>query len=206
MGNSSGFFVCGCLVWVQRTFWLLDVGCLVWFGLGSVDSSFGCLMLVVRFGFSGHFGCLMLVVWFGLVWFGLVWFGFVSADSRQQTAVLFFGFVLFQQQQTADSRQQTADSRQQTADNRQQTTDSRQQNFGHQDEAEGRLEERVQQERLVGGEEKTGGRMPCETHKAVRDAQREVRPGGLEEGSEKEIDPKRQTEGSRRGRTSAQAM
>ena len=41
----------------------------------------------------------------------------------------------------------------------------------HQDEAGGRPEERVQQERLVGGEERTGGRMPHETHKAVRDAQ-----------------------------------
>jgi hypothetical protein len=148
-------------------------------------------------------------------------FSFVSADSIQQTtdsSFLFFGFVLFLfcfVSAAADSRQQTTDNKQQTTDNRQQTADSRQQNCGHQDEAEGRLEERVQRERLVGGEERTGGRMPRETHKAVRDAQREngiiwrkeeVRPGGLEEGSEKEIGPKRQTEGSRRGRTSAQAM
>jgi hypothetical protein len=148
-------------------------------------------------------------------------FSFVSADSIQQTtdsSFLFFGFVLFLfcfVSAAADSRQQTTDNKQQTTDNRQQTADSRQQNCGHQEETEGRLEERVQRERLVGGEERTGGRMPRETHKAVRDAQREngiiwrkeeVRPGGLEEGSEKEIGPKRQTEGSRRGRTSAQAM
>ena len=57
--------------------------------------------------------------------------------------------------------------------------------------------------------------MPQETHNTIRDAQHgkgsiwrkeEVRPGGLEEGSKKESGPKRQTEGSRRGRTSAQAM
>jgi hypothetical protein len=89
-----------------------------------------------------------------------------TTDNKQQTTD--------SRQQTANSRQQTADSRQQTADSRQQTADSRQQNFGHQDEAEGRLEERLQRERLVGGEERTGGRMPRETHKAVRDAQREI--------------------------------
>jgi hypothetical protein len=95
----------------------------------------------------------------------LGWFGLGSADGRQQTTD--------SRQQTTDSRQHTADNRQQTADSRQQTTDSRQQtaDFGHQDEAKGRLEERVQRERLVGGEERTGGRMPRETHKAVRDAQ-----------------------------------
>ena len=64
-------------------------------------------------------------------------------------------------QQVAGNRQQTADCRLQTAD------------FGHQDKAGGRPEERVQRERLVGGEERTGGRMPRETHKVVRDAQRE---------------------------------
>ena len=60
-----------------------------------------------------------------------------------------------------------------------------------------------------------GGRISRETHKAVRDAQHgkgsiwwkeEVRLGGLKEGSEKDIGPERQTEGSRRGRTLAQAM
>jgi hypothetical protein len=71
------------------------------------------------------------------------------------------------------SGHQAADNRQQTTDNRRQTTDTRQQNFGHQDEVGGWLEERVQRERLVGREERTGGRMPRETHKAVRDAQRE---------------------------------
>ncbi len=35
-----------------------------------------------------------------------------------------------------------------------------------------RREDRVQQERVVGGEERMGGRMPRETQRAVREAQR----------------------------------
>jgi hypothetical protein len=76
-------------------------------------------------------------------------------------------------------------------------------------------EERVQREREVGGEERIGGRMPEETQRVVREDQsgkgsiwrkEEVRPGGLEAGSVKEKGPRRQMDGSRRGRTSAQAM
>jgi hypothetical protein len=158
-------------------------------------------------------------------------FGFGSADSGQQTA---------DTSQTVDSRQQilvqqttdsstclfwlggfdSADSGGQqstgASSSRQTAVKNGSQMKGgeiHQDEAGVRPEERVQRERL--GEKRTGGRMPRETHKAVRDAQQEngsiwrkeeVRPGGLEEGSEKEIGPKRQMEGSRRGRTSAPAM
>ena len=137
-----------------------------------------------------------------------------TTDSRQQQFL--FGF------DSADSRQQTAEEQQQSigASSSQQTVGKEWQPMKasetHQDEAGGWPEERVQRERLVGGEERTGGRMLRETHKAVRrDAQREngsiwqkeeVRPGGLEEGSKKEIGPKRQREGSRRGRTLAQAM
>jgi hypothetical protein len=40
----------------------------------------------------------------------------------------------------------------------------------HQDGAEGQPEERVQRERIVGGEERTGGRMPRETQDAVINA------------------------------------
>jgi hypothetical protein len=78
---------------------------------------------------------------------------------------------------------------------------------------EGR-EERVQRERVVDGEERMGGRMPREMQRAVREAQNgkgiiwrneEVRPGGLRVGSVKEKGPRRQTEGSKSGRTSAQA-
>ena len=51
--------------------------------------------------------------------------------------------------------------------------------------------------------------MPQETHNTIRDAQHgkgsiwrkeEVRPGGLEEGSEKDIGPKKTTAGSSKGR------
>jgi hypothetical protein len=67
----------------------------------------------------------------------------------------------------------------------------------------------------VGGEEKIGGRMPLETQRAVREAQREngsvwrkeeVRPGGLEDGAAKENGPRRETAGLGRGNTSDQAM
>jgi hypothetical protein len=78
-----------------------------------------------------------------------------------------------------------------------------------------RREARVQRERVVGGEDKIGGRMPLETQRVVSKAQREngsvwrkeeVRPGGLEDGAEKENGPRRETAGLRRGRTSAHAM
>lgn len=74
---------------------------------------------------------------------------------------------------------------------------------------------RVHRERAVGGEERTGGKMPEERQRAVREAQRdigsiwrkeEVRPGGLEEGAVKRKGPKRQTVESRSGRISAQAQ
>jgi hypothetical protein len=57
--------------------------------------------------------------------------------------------------------------------------------------------------------------MPLETQRVVSEAQREngsvwrkeeVRPGGLEDGAEKENGPRRETAGLRRGRTSAHAM
>jgi hypothetical protein len=57
--------------------------------------------------------------------------------------------------------------------------------------------------------------MPHAMQRAVREAQEErgsicrkleVRPGGLEAGLAKDSGPRRQTEGSRSGRTSAQAM
>ena len=59
--------------------------------------------------------------------------------------------------------------------------------------------------------------MPREMHRSVSKAQSiwrkdlaegadEVRPGGLEVGSRKEKGPRRQTEGSRSGSTSAQVM
>jgi hypothetical protein len=60
-----------------------------------------------------------------------------------------------------------------------------------------------------------GGRIPRERQRSVREAQsgkgiiwrkEEVRPGGLEVGSVKDNGPRRQTEGSSSGRTSAQAM
>jgi hypothetical protein len=76
-------------------------------------------------------------------------------------------------------------------------------------------EERVQRDREVGGEERIGGKMPEETQRVVREDQsgkgsiwrkEEVRPEGLEAGLVKEKGPRRQMDGSRRGRTSAQAM
>ena len=82
--------------------------------------------------------------------FGL--FGFDSADSRQQTA---------------DKHQSTgAGSSQQTVGKEWQPMKA---SDTHQDEAGGRPEEGVQRKRLIGGEERTGGRMLCETLKVVRD-------------------------------------
>ena len=75
-------------------------------------------------------------------------------------------------------------------------------------------EERVHRERVVGGDDRTGGRMPRVRQREVREAQsekgtiwrkEEVRPGGFEEGSVKVKGPSKQTAGSRSGSTSAQA-
>ena len=86
MGNSSGFFVCGCLVWVQRTFWLLDVGCLVWFGFSGQQFwlfDVGCSAWVQRTFRLFDVGC--------FVWFGLVWVRF----SRQQTTDSSFSEIVW---------------------------------------------------------------------------------------------------------------